>query len=94
MDQFGRERERYKLPYGAELPLGEGDSVKPGLAIAAWDPHTHPIVTEMAGKVVFVDMVDGLTMNRQTDELTGLTNIVVMDAKQRGGKDLRSMLPE
>ncbi len=92
VDKFGRDRERYKLPYGAELPLGEGDHVKPGVAIAAWDPHTHPIVTEMAGKVVFVDMIDGVTMNRQTDELTGLTNIVVMDAKQRGGKDLRPML--
>ncbi len=92
VDKYGRDRERYKLPYGAELPLGEGDSVKAGQAIAAWDPHTHPIVTEMAGKVVFVDMVDGVTMNRQTDELTGLSNIVVMDAKQRGGKDLRPML--
>ncbi|MCX7122869.1 MAG: DNA-directed RNA polymerase subunit beta', partial [Gammaproteobacteria bacterium] len=61
VDKFGRDRERYKLPYGAELPLGEGDHVKPGIAIAAWDPHTHPIVTEMAGKVVFVDMIDGVT---------------------------------
>lgn len=92
VDKFGRDRERYKLPYGAELPFGEGASVKPGLVVAAWDPHTHPIITEMAGTVVFVDMIDGVSMNRQTDEFTGLTNIVVTDSKQRGGKDLKPML--
>jgi DNA-directed RNA polymerase subunit beta' len=92
VDKFGRDRERYKLPYGAELPFGEGSAVKPGVIVAAWDPHTHPIVTEMAGTVVFVDMVDGVSMNRQTDEYTGLTNIVVTDSKQRGGKDLKPLL--
>lgn len=92
VDKFGRDRERYKLPYGAELPFGEGAQVKPGLVVAAWDPHTHPIITEMAGTVVFVDMVDGVSINRQTDEFTGLTNIVVTDSKQRGGKDLKPML--
>jgi DNA-directed RNA polymerase subunit beta' len=92
VDKYGRDRERYKLPYGAELPLGEGEAVKPGAVVASWDPHTHPIITEMAGQVVFVDMVDGVTMNRQTDELTGLTNIVVIDSKQRGGKELKPML--
>lgn len=92
VDKYGRDRERYKLPYGAELPLGEGATVQGGQIVTNWDPHTHPIITEMAGKVVFVDMIDGLTMNRQTDELTGLTNIVVTDSKQRGGKDLKPLL--
>ncbi len=92
VDKFGRDRERYKVPYGAELPFGEGAPVKPGLVVAAWDPHTHPIITEMAGTVVFVDMIDGVSMHRQTDEFTGLTNIVVTDSKQRGGKDLKPML--
>ncbi len=92
VDKLGRDRERYKLPYGAELPLGEGALVKAGQVVANWDSHTHPIITEMAGKVVFVDMIDGVTMNRQTDELTGLTNIVVIDSKQRGGKDLKPLL--
>jgi DNA-directed RNA polymerase subunit beta' len=92
VDKFGRDRERYKVPYGAELPFGEGAAVKPGLVVAAWDPHTHPIITEMAGTIIFVDMIDGVSMNRQTDEFTGLTNIVVIDSKQRGGKDLKPML--
>ena len=59
-----------------------------------WDPHTHPVITEVAGHVKFIDLIDGVTMNRQTDEVTGLTSIVVMDPKQRGsgGKELRPMV--
>ncbi len=89
-DAQGRERERYKLPYGAVISVSEDDAVDAGQIIAQWDPHTHPIVTEVAGKVVFQDMEDGLSINRQTDELTGLTNISVMDPKDRStaGKDL------
>ncbi|MGA1373024.1 MAG: DNA-directed RNA polymerase subunit beta', partial [Pseudomonadales bacterium] len=90
-DAQGRERERYKLPYGAVLTVGEKDEVAPGQVIAQWDPHTHPIVTEVAGVVSLQGMEEGLSINRQTDELTGLTNIVVMDPKDRpsAGKDLR-----
>jgi len=94
LDMHGRERERYKLPYGATVKLGDGAEVEPGQLVAQWDPHTHPIVTEVAGYVKFIDLVDGVTMSRQTDELTGLTSIVVTDTKQRGpgGKELRPML--
>ncbi|MDT4826511.1 DNA-directed RNA polymerase subunit beta' [compost metagenome] len=90
-DDFGRERERYKLPYGAVISVKEGDKVDPGAIVAKWDPHTHPIVTEMKGTVTFVGMEEGITIKRQTDELTGLTNIEVMDAKDRpaAGKDIR-----
>ena len=90
-DAQGRERERYKLPYGAVLTVAEKDEVAPGQVIAQWDPHTHPIVTEVAGVVSLQGMEEGLSVNRQTDELTGLTNIVVMDPKDRpsAGKDLR-----
>ena len=90
-DGHGRERERYKLPYGAVISVGEGDAVEAGQVIAQWDPHTHPIVTEVAGVVKMQDMEEGLSINRQTDELTGLTNIQVMDPKDRpsAGKDLR-----
>ena len=65
--------------------------MKAGQIVAKWDPHTHPIVTEMAGTVSFVGMEEGITIKRQTDELTGLTNIEVLDAKDRpsAGKDLR-----
>jgi len=94
LDKFGRERERYKIPYGAELPFADGSAVTPGQLVATWDPHTHPIVTEVTGKVVFVDMIDGVTINRQTDELTGLSSIVITDTKQRSsaGKDLKPMI--
>jgi DNA-directed RNA polymerase subunit beta' len=90
-DDVGRERERYKLPYGAVISVGESDSVEAGQVIAQWDPHTHPIVTEVSGTVVFEKMEEGLSINRQTDELTGLTNITVLDPKDRptSGKDLR-----
>ena len=90
-DDQGRERERYKLPYGSVLSVADGDKVDPGQMIAQWDPHTHPIITEVAGRVVFEEMEESLSINRQTDELTGLTNITVLDSKDRpiAGKDLR-----
>lgn len=90
-DAQGREWERYKLPYGATLTVKEGDGVSMGQTVATWDPHNHPVITEVAGKVQFVDLIEGLTMRRQTDEMTGLTSIVVMDHKQRAtsGKELR-----
>jgi DNA-directed RNA polymerase subunit beta' len=94
VDDFGRERERYKLPYGAVLTVHDNQSVDAGQVIATWDPHTHPVISEVSGKLKFVDLVEGLTMNRQTDEITGLSNIVVIDAKQRSsiGRDMRPMV--
>jgi DNA-directed RNA polymerase subunit beta' len=90
-DEHGRERERYKLPYGAVISVAEADAVEAGQVIAQWDPHTHPIVAEVAGVATFVEMEEGLSMNRQTDDLTGLTNITVLDPKDRpsAAKDLR-----
>ena len=92
-DEQGRDRERYKIPYGAVLSVSNGDKVKAGKVVANWDPHTHPIITEVAGKVAFADMIDGVTVNRQTDELTGLSTYVVLDPKQRSGaKNIRPMI--
>jgi len=90
-DDHGRERERYKLPYGAVISVADEDKVEAGQIIAQWDPHTHPIVAEVSGNVEFFEMEEGLSMNRQTDELTGLTNITVLDPKDRpsAAKDLR-----
>ncbi|MBS0570915.1 MAG: DNA-directed RNA polymerase subunit beta', partial [Proteobacteria bacterium] len=91
MDAQGRERERYKVPYGATISAKDGAAIKPGQIVANWDPHTHPIVSEVAGKVRFIDFIDGLTVQAQTDELTGLESAVVTDPKRRGtqAKDLR-----
>ncbi|HNJ85138.1 MAG TPA: DNA-directed RNA polymerase subunit beta', partial [Agitococcus sp.] len=90
-DSRGRERERYKLPYGAVITVKDGQEVKGGQIVANWDPHTHPIVTEVAGRVKFIHMDEGITVRHQTDEQTGLTNMEIIDPKDRpaSGKDLR-----
>lgn len=96
IDKFGRERERYKIPYGATLSVTDGVERDAGQIIAQWDPHTHPIITEVSGVVKFVDLVDGVNMRRQTDELTGLSTIVVtgVTTQRSGGKEkeLRAMV--
>ncbi|MCM2973634.1 MULTISPECIES: DNA-directed RNA polymerase subunit beta' [Larsenimonas] len=93
-DEHGREREYYKLPYGAELSIKDGDHVEPGQTVAKWDPHTHPIVAEVAGRVQFTDMEDGLTVNRSVDEMTGLSSIEVIESGNRpaAGRDKRPMV--
>ena len=93
-DEHGRERERYKIPYGAVLSVADGDAVTGGRMVASWDPHTHPVVSEVAGRVRFSDAVDGVTVQSQVDEVTGLARIEVMDPKQRSAaaKDLRPMV--
>ena len=90
-DEFGRERERYKLPYGAVLSVKDGAEIEAGQIVAKWDPHTHPIVTEISGRVKFIGMDEGITVKKQTDELTGLSSIEVLDPKDRpsAGKDIR-----
>jgi DNA-directed RNA polymerase subunit beta' len=91
INEHGRERERYKLPYGATITVEDSADVKQGQVVATWDPHTHPVVTEVAGKLKFEDFVEGVAVTEQVDEFTGITSIVVLDPKQRGsaGKDLR-----
>ena len=93
-DEHGRERERYKIPYGAVLWVADGDAVAGGQMVANWDPHTHPVVSEVAGRVRFSDAVDGVTVQSQVDEVTGLARVEVMDPKQRSAaaKDLRPMV--
>jgi DNA-directed RNA polymerase subunit beta' len=91
LDIRGRERERYKLPYGALLKVKDNQEVSKGSVVASWDPHTHPIITEVAGTVKFSGMEEGITIKRQTDDLTGLSSISVMDPVERpaAGKDIR-----
>jgi len=91
LDAVGRERERYKVPYGAVIKVRDEAAVSAGEVVANWDPHTHPIITEVAGTVKFSGMEDGVTIKRQTDEFTGLSSISVMEAGERptAGKDIR-----
>jgi DNA-directed RNA polymerase subunit beta' len=94
VDDVGRERERYKVPYGATIMAQEDDLVDGGQMVANWDPHTHPIITEVAGKLEYVDAIAGVTVDSQVDDVTGLTSLVVIDPKQRpsAGKDMRPMV--
>ncbi len=86
----GKDRESYKVPYGARLKVAEGDKVKRGQRLADWDPYTTPIITEVGGKVRTEDLVDGFSIREETDEATGIANRVVADwrASPRGS-DLR-----
>ena len=90
-DTNGRERERYKLPYGALITIGKKVDVEAGQVVATWDPHTHPIVSEVAGKVSFEHMEEGITVREQTDEITGLSSISIIDPAERASsaKELR-----
>ena len=93
-DENGRERERYKLPYGALIKVKDAARVEAGDVVANWDPHTHPIVTEVAGKAAFSGMEEGLSTRQQTDEITGLTSISIIDPNERpaAGKDIKPII--
>ncbi len=94
LDAHGRERERYKLPYGATITSKDAEAVKAGQTVANWDPHNHPIVSEVAGFIRFIDFIDGVTVIEKTDELTGLASREITDPKRRGSqaKDLRPIV--
>ncbi len=90
VDDKGSERARYKVPYGSRLMIDEGHKVKKGQKIAEWDPHTLPIITEKSGKVVFTDMIEGLSVRTVMDDVTGISSKVVIESKQYSkGADLR-----
>jgi DNA-directed RNA polymerase subunit beta' len=92
-DDKGRERARFRVPYGARLLTDEGAAVARGQKLAEWDPYTLPIITERTGKVEYLDLIDGVTLVERVDEVTGLTSKVVVDYKQAArGVDLRPRL--
>jgi len=94
VDEQGRERELYKIPYGAVISVEDEGEVSAGQVVATWDPHTHPIITEVEGKVKFTDFAEGISVQKETDEITGLSSIVIIDPKQRptAGKDMRPLI--
>ena len=92
-DDAGRERERHRIPYGATLLVPDGEVVKAGKVLAAWDPHTRPIITEYAGKVRFENVEEGVTVAKQIDEVTGLSTLVVIDPKRRGVSQAKGLRP-
>ncbi len=94
IDDVGRERERYKVPYGSVLSVADGEKVEAGQAVANWDPHSHPVIAEVAGTAVWADIVENVTVVRQVDDITGLTDLIVTEAAKRGpgAKDMRPMI--
>jgi DNA-directed RNA polymerase subunit beta' len=93
VDDKQRERARFRVPYGARLLVDEGQQVARSQKLAEWDPYTLPIITERAGKVEYIDLIEGITLIEKMDEVTGLTSKVVVDYKQAAkGVDLRPRL--
>jgi DNA-directed RNA polymerase subunit beta' len=80
MDEKGREKERYTIVYGAKLKVDEGQHVKVGATLVEWDPYTFAILTEVSGTIQFKDLVEGVTMHEELDEVTGLSRWVVTDS--------------
>ena len=92
-DDKGRERARFRVPYGARLLVDDGATVKRQDKLAEWDPYTLPIITERGGRVEYLDLLDGVTLVERVDEVTGLTSRVVVDYKQASKSvDLRPRL--
>ena len=94
VDDNHRERERHKVPYGATLAVMDGQTVKAGTALANWDPHTRPIITEHAGRVKFENVEEGVTVAKQIDEVTGLSTLIVIDGKRRGSAASKGVRPQ
>jgi DNA-directed RNA polymerase subunit beta' len=94
IDDAGRERERYKLPYGSVLSVADKEKVDSGQTVASWDPHSHPVISEVAGTAVWSDIVENVTVTRVVDDITGLTDLIVTEAAKRGpgAKDMRPMI--
>jgi len=82
-DENGRVVERHRIPYGTTLNFPSGSKIKQGDLLAKWDPLTRPIIAEVGGKAKFIDIDDGITVRLKTDELTGLSNIEIIDITER-----------
>ena len=82
-DSMGRIREQHKIPMGASLPLANGKGVEIGDAIATWDPHAQPLITDVSGKVAMEDIIDGITSKHTYDDLTGQLTIEITSISQR-----------
>jgi DNA-directed RNA polymerase subunit beta' len=79
-DEMGRDRERYQIPYGARLKVTEDMQVENGQILVEWDPYTFSILTEETGQIRFKDIVEGLTVHEDLDEVTGLSRLIIVDS--------------
>ncbi len=83
VDDTGRERERYGIVYGAKIKVNPDQPVKPGETLAEWDPYTMPILTEVSGRIKFGDILEGVSMEEQLDEVTGLSRKVIIESRDQ-----------
>jgi DNA-directed RNA polymerase subunit beta' len=99
-DEKGRDRERYPIVYGARLKVKDGQKVEPGQTIVEWDPYTFSILTENLGAIKFKDIIEGVTVHEEVDEVTGLSRFIIVDSpdekkqptieiKDKSGKTIR-----
>jgi DNA-directed RNA polymerase subunit beta' len=79
-DEKGRDRERYQIPYGSRLRVKEGDAVEKEQILVEWDPYTFSILTEETGQIRFKDIIEGLTVHEDLDEVTGLSRLIIVDS--------------
>jgi len=79
-DAKGRDRERYPVVYGAHIKVSDGQQVAPGQELVEWDPYTFSIITETPGSVRFKDIVEGVTVHEEVDEVTGLSRLIIVDS--------------
>ncbi|HSB45579.1 MAG TPA: DNA-directed RNA polymerase subunit beta', partial [Nitrospira sp.] len=79
VDDSGREREKYPVVYGAKIKIKDGDPVALGQKLVEWDPYSLTILTEVGGKVAYGDIVEGVTMKEEFDEVTGLSRKVIIE---------------
>jgi DNA-directed RNA polymerase subunit beta' len=82
VDKKGREKERYQVVYGAKVLAEDGTPVNPNQVLLEWDPYTFSILTEVSGAVHFRDLVEGVTLQEQVDEITGMSQWVVVDSPE------------
>jgi DNA-directed RNA polymerase subunit beta' len=99
-DEKGRDRERYPIVYGARLKVKDGQKVEQGQVIVEWDPYTFSILTEEPGTIRFKDIIEGVTVHEEVDEVTGLSRFIIVDSpdekkqptieiKDKAGKAIR-----
>ncbi len=93
LDQYNREREQNNVPYGAVLYVQDGQEIKSGTKLANWDPHSRPVITEYSGTISLGNIVEGVTVIREIDDITGISNLKVMDSSKAkiSNKNLRPM---
>ncbi len=93
IDAEGREREMHKVPYGTVVMFKEGEKVNVGDRLAEWDPFTLPIITEQSGVVRYQDLIEGMTLEEQTDDATGIAQRVVTENRATGRKKKEELRP-